>query len=96
MPTLTIDDQQVTVDQGTTILDAAKKLGISIPHFCYHPRLTKVDACRMCLVEVKDAPKLVTSCSNAVRDNMVVFTGTPKVEEARKSILEFFLINHPL
>lgn len=96
MPTLTIDDQQVTVDQGTTILDAAKKLGISIPHFCYHPRLTKVDACRMCLVEVKDAPKLVTSCSNAVRDNMVVFTGTPKVEEARKSILEFILINHPL
>src|SRR3990167_9423261 len=96
MPTLTIDDQQVTVDKGTTILDAAKKMGISIPHFCYHPRLTKVDACRMCLVEVKDAPKLVTSCSNAVRDNMVVFTGTPKVEEARKSILEFILINHPL
>lgn len=96
MPTLTIDDKQVTVDQGTTILEAAKKLGIAIPHFCYHPRLTKVDACRMCLVEVKDAPKLVTSCSNAVRDNMVVFTGTPQVQEARKSILEFILINHPL
>jgi NADH-quinone oxidoreductase subunit G len=96
MPNLVIDDQQVTVDPGTTILDAAKKLGIFIPHYCYHPRLAKVDACRMCLVEVKDAPKLVTSCSNAVRDNMVVFTNTPKVQEARKSILEFLLVNHPL
>ncbi len=96
MPTLTIDDQQVTVDPGTTILEAARKLGIFIPHYCYHPRLTIVDACRMCLVEVKGAPKLVTSCSNAVADNMVVFTSTPVVQEARKSILEFLLINHPL
>ncbi|HHT9119593.1 MAG TPA: molybdopterin-dependent oxidoreductase [Candidatus Hypogeohydataceae bacterium YC41] len=96
MPTVTIDERQVTVDPGTSILEAAKKLGIFIPHYCYHPRLTIVDACRMCLVEVKGAPKLVTSCSNAVADNMVVFTDTPKVEEARQSVLEFLLINHPL
>jgi NADH-quinone oxidoreductase subunit G len=96
MPTLTIDGQEVTVDQGTTILEAAKKLGIAIPYFCYHTRLTKVDACRMCLVEVEKAPKLVTSCSNAAMDKMVVSTNSPKVQEARKGILEFLLINHPL
>lgn len=96
MPTLTIDDKQVTVDPGTTILEAAKKLGIFIPHYCYHPKLSIVDACRMCLVEVKGAPKLVTSCSNTAADKMVVFTNSPIVQEARKSILEFLLINHPL
>lgn len=96
MPVVTIDDQKIDVPPKTSILNAAKQLGIEIPHFCYHPKLTVVDACRMCLVEVQGAPKLITSCSNAVRDDMVVFTNTPKVQEARKGILEFLLLNHPL
>lgn len=96
MPTLVIDDQKVTVDPGTTIIQAAKKLDITIPHYCYHPRLKSVDMCRMCLVEVKDIPKLQTACSTQVRDNMVVFTNNQKVLDARRSVLEFLLINHPL
>ncbi len=96
MPTVTIDDQKIEVPPKTTILNAAKQLGVEIPHFCYHPRLTLVDACRMCLVEVQGAPKLVTSCSNAVRDDMVVFTDSAKVQEARKGVLEFLLLNHPM
>lgn len=96
MPILTIDDRKVDVPPKTSILNAAKQLGIEIPHFCYHPMLTVVDACRMCLVEVKDAPKLVTSCSNPVKDDMVVFTSTPKVQEARKGVLELLLLNHPM
>ncbi|MFQ5957525.1 MAG: molybdopterin-dependent oxidoreductase [Candidatus Brocadiales bacterium] len=96
MPVVTIDDQKIEVPPKTPILNAAKQLGIEIPHFCYHPRLSVVDACRMCLVEVKDVPKLLTSCSNAVRDDMVVFTNTPKVQEARKGILELLLLNHPM
>ncbi|MFQ5861668.1 MAG: molybdopterin-dependent oxidoreductase [Candidatus Brocadiales bacterium] len=96
MPTVTIDDQKIEVPPKTSILNAAKQVGIEIPHFCYHPRLTVVDACRMCLVEVRGAPKLITSCSNAVRDDMVVFTNSPKVREARKGVLEFLLLNHPL
>ncbi len=96
MPVVTINDRKIDVPPKTSIMNAAKELGIEIPHFCYHPSLTVVDACRMCLVEVKDAPKLITSCSNPVRDDMVVFTDTPKVQEARKGVLELLLLNHPM
>lgn len=96
MVTLTIDNIQVTVEEGTTILKAAEKLGIEIPTFCYHDKLEKVGACRMCLVEVEKTPKLQIACATVVSDGMVVKTDTPQVVRARKGILEFLLINHPL
>jgi NADH-quinone oxidoreductase chain G len=96
MVTLTIDDRQVTVEEGTTILKAAEKLGIEIPTFCYHDKLETVGACRMCLVEVEKTPKLQIACATIVSAGMVVKTDTPQVVRARKGVLEFLLINHPL
>ncbi len=96
MPTLKIDGQEITVEPGTTVLQAAKKLGIDIPHYCYHPALSIAGSCRMCLVEIEGHRKLETSCSTIAGDGMEVHTDTPKVKEARKNILEFLLINHPL
>lgn len=94
--TLKIDGREVTVPQGTTILEAAKRIGIEIPHYCYHPKLEVVGSCRMCQVEVEKAPKLVISCATSVTEGMVVHTRSPNVEKARKAVLEFFLLNHPL
>jgi len=96
MVTLIIDSKQVTVEEGTTILKAAEKLGIEIPTFCYHDKLETVGACRMCLVEVENTPKLQIACATVVSEGMVVKTDTPQVTSARKGILEFLLINHPL
>jgi len=96
MVTLTIDNKQVTVEEGTTILKAAEKLGIEIPTFCYHDKLEAVGACRMCLVEVEKTPKLQIACATMVTEGMVVKTDTPQVARARKGVLEFLLINHPL
>ena len=93
---LTIDGQTVAVPPGTLVIDAAKKLGIEIPAFCYYEGYTLQAACRMCLVEVEKAPKLLPACTLEVRDGMVVRTDTPPVIEARKSMLEFLLSNHPL
>ncbi len=93
---LTIDDQEVEVPQGTMIADAAAKLGIEIPVYCYHQALGPLGACRMCLVQVEKMPKLATACTTAVAEGMVVYTSTPAVDKGRKGILEFLLINHPL
>jgi len=96
MPTFKIDGKEITVEPGTTILQAALQNGIHIPHYCYHPALEIAGSCRLCLVELDNSPKLVTSCSTEARDGMEVRTQTDKVKDARKSMLEFFLINHPL
>jgi len=96
MVTLTIDGKKVTVEDGTTILKAAEKLGIEIPTFCFHDKLEPVGACRMCLVEVEKMGKLQAACATPVSDGMVVKTDTPQVKTARKGVLEFLLINHPL
>ncbi|MBM4048486.1 MAG: NADH-quinone oxidoreductase subunit NuoG, partial [Planctomycetes bacterium] len=96
MLTLTIDDIQVTVPPGTNVLLAAKQAGIAIPHFCFHPRLTVVASCRLCLVEIKGVPKLQPSCNVTAADGMVVRTNTPAVLAARAANLEFLLVNHPL
>lgn len=96
MPTLKIDGKEITVDPGTSVLQAARKLGIEIPHYCYHPALSIAGSCRMCLVEIEGHRKLETSCSTIAADGMVVHTDTPAVQKARKDILEFLLINHPL
>ncbi len=96
MPTLTIDGKQVTVELGTTVIQAAEQLGIFVPRYCYHPGLSIAGNCRICLVEVEKAPKLQIACNTPVADGMVVHTKNPKVEQGRQSVLEFLLINHPL
>ncbi|MBA2687385.1 MAG: (2Fe-2S)-binding protein [Gemmatimonadaceae bacterium] len=96
MVTLTIEGRSVTVPEGTSILEAAKVAGILIPHYCYHPGLPVAGVCRMCLVEVEKAPKLAPSCATSVADGQVVHVHSEKSLEARKGVLEFLLINHPL
>jgi len=91
-----IDGKDIEVKPGTLIIEAAKKLGIEIPTFCYDDRLKSVGSCRMCLVEVEKAPKLVASCATPVGPGMVINTSSEKVIKARKAVLEFMLLNHPL
>ena len=94
--TLTIEGRAVTVPAGTSILEAAKAAGVLIPHYCYHPGLPVAGVCRMCLVEVEKAPKLAPACATSVADGQVVHVHTEKALEARRAVLEFLLINHPL
>jgi len=105
MPTIKINDVEMSVSPGTLVLDACRTVGIDIPHYCYHPALSPVATCRMCLVEIKGQPKLATSCTTTVppapKDNpeavvMEVLTNTPAVADARAGVMEFLLINHPL
>ena len=96
MPTLTINQKSITVPDGTTIIQAADKLDIEIPRYCYHPGLSIAGSCRMCLVEVERIPKLQPACNTRVSEGMVVHTNTEKVKEAVSGVLEFLLINHPL
>ncbi|RMG93509.1 MAG: hypothetical protein D6705_18515 [Deltaproteobacteria bacterium] len=91
-----IDGQEVTVRKGTNVLEAAKLLGKDISHFCYHPGLSIAASCRQCLVEIEKAPKLTPSCQAIVADGMVVHTDSPRVQEARRQMLEFTLKNHPV
>ena len=94
--TLTIEGRQVVVPEGTSILEAAKYAGVLIPHYCYHPGLPVAGVCRMCLVEVEKFPKLAPACATAVGEGQVVHVHSEKALEARKGVLEFLLINHPL
>jgi NADH-quinone oxidoreductase subunit G len=94
--TLTIDGRQVTAEKGKTVLQAAIENGIKVPYYCYHPGLGIDGSCRVCIVKIEKMPKLQTSCSTSVAEGMVVQTQTPDVVEARASVLEFLLINHPL
>src|SRR6202521_5526521 len=91
-----MDDRELSVAPGTLVIEAARRQGIEIPSFCYYPGLSLQAACRMCLVEVEKAPKLQTACTLVAMNGMVVRTDTPQVHEARKSMLEFLLTNHPL
>ncbi len=94
--TLTIDDRQVTVPEGTTVLEAAKSVGIEIPTLCYYEKLAPFGGCRICLVEIEKMRGLQTACTTVVRPEMVVRTASPEVLRTRKAILEFLLTNHPL
>jgi NADH-quinone oxidoreductase subunit G len=96
MPKLTIDDGELEVPAGTTILQACELAGIEVPHFCFHERLAIAGNCRMCLVEVERSPKPIASCAMPVGDGMVVHTKSPKALKAQKGVMEFLLINHPL
>lgn len=97
MPTVTINGMEIEVERGTSILQAAEQLGIEIPRFCYHDKLSVPANCRMCLVEVEGGPpKPVASCAMACGDGMVVNTESDVVKKARKGVMEMLLINHPL
>ena len=96
MPKMTINDIELEVESGLTVLQACEQAGFEIPYFCYHPKLSIAGNCRMCLVEMEKSPKPVASCAMPVADGMVIRTNTPLVEKARKGVLELLLINHPL
>ena len=96
MPKLTIDGTEIEVAAGTSVLQAAEQLGIEIPRFCYHDRLSVPANCRMCLVEQEKAPKPIASCAMPCADGMVIKTNTDVVKKARQGVMEMLLINHPL
>src|ERR1700682_4005077 len=96
MAKVTIDGNECEVKDGINVIEAAKAADVHVPHFCYHPSLTVVGQCRMCLVEVEGMPKLQAGCATPVRDGMKIHVNNEKVDKARKGQMEFLLINHPL
>ncbi|NYT43407.1 NADH-quinone oxidoreductase subunit G [Alcaligenaceae bacterium] len=96
MVELTIDGIKVEAPEGSMVIQAAHKLGVYVPHFCYHKKLTIAANCRMCLVDVEKAPKALPACATPVTNGMVVHTRSDKAIAAQKSVMEFLLINHPL
>lgn len=96
MATLEIDGQEVTVADGENLVHAAERIGVEVPHYCYHPGLSVAGNCRMCLVEIEKMPKLQIACNTKVMDGMVVRTKSEKVLRAREAVLEFLLVNHPI
>jgi NADH-quinone oxidoreductase subunit G len=97
MPTLIIDDIPVNVPEGTNVLEAARSIGITIPHFCWHPALEKAGACRVCAVKMVDGPVkgLQMSCMLPVQDGMVVSTTDEEAVAMRRAVIEWLMINHP-
>ena len=96
MPTIEIDGKKVTVPDGWNVIQAAEKLDIEVPHYCYHPGLSISGNCRMCLVEIEKMPKLQIACNTKVTEGMVVKTTSPKAKAAQAAVLEFILVNHPI
>ena len=98
MPKITIDGREIEVPAGITVIQACEIADIEIPRFCYHERLSVAGNCRMCLVEmeVPKSPKPIASCAMPVADKMVIRTDTDMVQKARRGVMEFLLINHPL
>ncbi len=94
--TIVFDGKPVEVPKNLNLIDAAKLAGIDIPHFCYHPRLSVVGQCRMCLVEIEGIPKIQAACTTPLKDGLAVKTTTDKVKSSRAATMEFLLINHPL
>ena len=94
--TLEIDGKSVQVPAGKTVMDAASQLGIYIPHFCYHKKLSIAANCRMCLVQVEKAPKPMPACATPATEGMKVMTHSEQAVNAQKGVMEFLLINHPL
>lgn len=96
MPKLTIDGKEIETPDGINLIQAAERVGIEIPHYCYHPGLAIVGNCRMCLIEVEKVPKLQIACNTRVAEGMVVHTNSERTKAAQKAVLEFLLINHPI
>jgi NADH-quinone oxidoreductase subunit G len=94
--TVVFDGVPIEVPPGINLIEAAKLAGIEIPHFCFHPRLTVVGQCRMCLVEIEGIPKIQAACTTPLKEGLVVKTTTEKVRASRAANMEFLLINHPL
>jgi len=93
---ITVDGKKVTAPAGTLLIEACKSVGIEVPSFCYYPNLSLQGACRMCLVKVEKMPKLQTACTTVIGEGMIVSTDTPEIHQARKSMVEMLLGNHPL
>ena len=93
---LKINDKNIEIEDGLTVLQACEKAGVEIPRFCYHEKLSIAGNCRMCLVEMEKSPKPVASCAMPASEGMIIRTNTEKVEKARKGVMEFLLANHPL
>ncbi|WP_461371705.1 2Fe-2S iron-sulfur cluster-binding protein, partial [Candidatus Darwinibacter acetoxidans] len=93
--TLTIDEHTVEVDQGTTILDAARAMGIEIPTLCYHPNLSLHGSCRVCVVEDVRTKRLLASCVTEAQEGMVISTRSSRARRARRRNVELLLANHP-
>lgn len=96
MPIITIDQQEVQVEAGSTVIQAAEKVGAYVPRYCYHPGLSIAGSCRMCLVEIENMPKLAIACHTQVQEGMQVLTQSDQVTHARRAMLEFLLVDHPL
>src|ERR1700688_3612615 len=94
--TLTVDGKKLTAPAGTLLIEACKTVGIEVPSFCYYPNLSLQGACRMCLVKVEKMPKLQTACTTVISEGMIVVTDSDEIKQARKSMLEMLLGNHPL
>jgi NADH-quinone oxidoreductase subunit G len=94
--TLTVDGKTITAPAGTLLIEACRKVGIEVPAFCYYPGLSLQAACRMCLVRIEKMPKLQTACTTPIAEGMIVATETDEIKQARKSMLELVLANHPL
>jgi len=93
---LTVDGKKVTAPAGALLIEACKSVGIEVPSFCYYPNLSLQGACRMCLVKIEKMPKLQTACTTVIGEGMIVTTDSPEVKQARKSMIEMLLANHPL
>ena len=93
---LKVNDIDVEVEEGLTVLQACEQAGVEIPRFCYHEKLSIAGNCRMCLVEMEKSPKPIASCAMPAAEGMVIKTNTEKVEKSRKGVMEFLLANHPL
>ena len=96
MLNLKINDKDIEVEEGLTVLQACEQAGVEIPRFCYHEKLSIAGNCRMCLVEMEKSPKPIASCAMSVAEGMNIKTNTSLVEQARKGVMEFLLANHPL
>jgi NADH-quinone oxidoreductase subunit G len=94
--TLTVDGKKVVAPAGTLLIEACKTVGIEVPSFCYYPNLSLQGACRMCLVKIEKMPKLQTACTTVISEGMVVTSDSDEIKQARKSMLEMLLGNHPL
>src|SRR4029079_12897397 len=96
VPKVTIDGKEIEVEAGNNLIEAARRLGVEVPHYCYHPGLSIAGQCRLCMVDIEKTPRPTIGCNTVATEGMVVNTETDRLRETRKSIMEFHLINHPL
>ena len=96
MPKIIINNKEIEFKEGMNVLQTCELAGIEIPRFCYHDRLSIAGNCRMCLVEMENSSKPIASCAMPANEGMVIKTNSEMVKDARKGVMEFLLINHPL